>query len=156
MISCLVVAICILALFQTSQPRLITAVIYAAVVGGYSLLAVHAPAGQSFPYFLGAFLDVAIIALIAVYADPTRLAGNLIDVCLISIVLNCVGFIVWFSGMPLDAYNLSYGALYLIAILSLLREERADGYQLNRRYLHIRSSVRRCAVFFGALPEQGA
>ena len=159
MISCLVVAICVLVFWQKSRSRRATAAIYALVVAGYSVVAYHAPADQSSVFFSGAALDVAIISLVALRAGvykPTRLAGNLIDVCLISIGLNCLGFVSWSNGLTLEAYNLSYGALYLIAIISLLREERADGHQPNKRHLYICGTVRRCAGVFCALPEQRA
>ena len=154
MISCLVVVICVLAFFQTTHNRAVAAITYAFVVGAYSLFAYNV-SSHPYAYFSGAMLDFVIIALISIYSIPTRLAGSLIDICLISIVLNCFGFILWWCKIPPELYNILYGALYLIAILALLREESSDGYKLNWRYSNIRLIIRRCAFSCGVLSEKG-
>lgn len=152
MISCLVVIICILALSQSSHQRAVIACIYAAVVGLHSL-AFYDCGGELY-YLSAALADLVIIAVISVWAAPSRLAENLIDISLISICLNAFGFIVWCSKLPPESYNISYGALYLIAILALLREDCADGYQSSRRHTRLRVLVGKCAAFCRSLPEQ--
>ena len=152
MISSLVVIICILALFQSDHNRSVAAIIYAAVCGVHSIL-FYDLHGEYY-YLSAAVSDLVVIVGIGILAKPTRLADNLMDVCLISIALNSFGFLTWWQGLPPEAYNLSYVALYLIAILALLREDCADGYQPSKRNSRIRLSIRGCVEYCRQL--QGA
>ena len=165
MISCLVIIVLILAFFQSSHDRGVVAVIYAGVCGVHSLLFYEFDNGYclielspKFYYLSAAICDIAIIIAIAMVTSfsikPTRLADNLMDICLISIVLNAIGLVLMRKGLPLELYSLSYGALYLIAIRALLREDCANGYQSSKRNSRIRLSVRSCVEYCRQLQEK--
>ena len=151
MIVCMVVIICVLVFFQSNHDRGVAAAIFAVVCGSHSVLFYDLP-GEYY-YMSAAVADLAIISGIGAFAKPTRLADNLMDICLISIALNAVGFLTWWQGLPPEPYNLSYVALYLIAILALLREDCANGYQSSKRSSSIRLSIRSCVEYCRQLQE---
>ena len=161
----MVVFICVLVFFQSSTGRFVAAAIYAFVCGFHSLLFYEFPNGYcildippKFYYSSAALCDLVIIIAIAwattTVVKPTRLADNLMDICLISIVLNSIGLILMWQRLPLETYCLSYGALYLIAILALLREDCANGYQPSKRNSRIRVSVRGCVEYCRQVQER--
>ena len=68
-----------------------------------------------------------------------RLTDNLIDISIISLLINFYGLMIYEAGFLHDTYNLFYVALYLIAIFFLLRGERANEYSSNKWHSFIRS-----------------
>ena len=165
MISCLVIIIIILAFFQSSHDRGVVAVIYAGVCGVHSLLFYEFDNGYclielppKYYYLSAAVCDLAIITTIALVTSflikPTRLADNLMDICLISIALNAFGLVLMWKGLSLEPYSLSYGALYLIAIIALLREDCANGYKSSKRNSRIRLAVRGCVQYCRQVQEE--
>ena len=152
-------------MFQSNHDRGVVAGIYAAIVGVHSLLFFEFIKGYSiialpykYYYVSAAVCDIVIITAIALVSTylvkPTRLADNLMDICLISIPLNAVGPVVALKEMPPEPYNISYGALYLIAILALLREDCANGYKPSKRNSRIRLSVRGCVEYCRQIQEK--
>jgi len=132
----------------------VAAAIYASVCGAHSVLFFDLP-GEYY-YLSAAISDLVIIVAIGALAKPTRLADNLMDICLISIALNACGFTIWWKGLPPETYNLSYIALYLIAIRALLREDCANGFKSSKRNSRIRLSIRSCAEYCRQLQEKKA
>jgi hypothetical protein len=153
MINALISAILIIALFQTNSDRRFPALVFALFVW---LHCVSMSGLEGFWYFFTAGLcDIVIIAIIACWARVSALADSLITISIISIVFNCYGWLLWVSYLPVSSYNYSITALYLIAILSLLRGDCANDKPRNlQRYYGLRVFSHKCRDFCLSLPKK--
>jgi len=123
MIDYLVIVIVVAALSQVVSKRRYPACVFAAVTFSHWM---WLSGLEGFYYCLSAGVcDVLVIYLICSYSQTSRLADTLIFISLMSIVLNLYGWLLWYYYLPVESYNTSIAALYLIAIISLLWKERA-------------------------------
>jgi hypothetical protein len=97
-------------------------------------------------YGSAALTDSISVALLSIIGS-CKLAYNLQRLCLVSILLNFVGWITWTSFWSPTIYNLSFLALYTTAALLMLRKEKADGVgdsTLVRRYSNVQRDYSSC------------
>ena len=153
MINALIAAIFIVALFQPDSERRFPALIFAFFIW---LHCVSLSGLEGFWYFFTAGLcDVAIISLIACWAKVSSLSDSLITISILSVVVNFYGWLLWMSYLPVYSYNYSITALYLIAIISLLRGDCANDYARNyQRHRWLRLLGDKCRVFCLSLPKK--
>ncbi len=153
MINALIAAIFIVALFQPNTDRRFPALIFA------FFLWLHCAAMselEGFWYFFTAGLcDVAIVAMIACWSKVSRLTDSLITLSIMSVVFNFYGWLLWISFLPVYSYNYSITALYLIAIISLLRGDCANDYsRTSKRYSGLRLFSNKCRDLCVSLPKK--
>jgi len=86
-----------------------------------------------------------VVFLIAYFAKTTRVSDTILTIGCVSIILNFDGFLLYSYGLSTEPYNLSIVALYLIAIISLLRGDCADDYaRTYQRYSGFRVFATKC------------
>lgn len=126
----LTVILCILAAFQPTHDRRVISLVYALVCASHGIVCDNF---EGFWYFFTAgVFDLAIVSIIYAYGARTRLTDDLINICVASIALNAYGWLTWFNFQPILSYQTAMAALYFIAILSLLRKERANEFGISK------------------------
>ena len=68
-------------------------------------------------YLTAASLDVLIIVLLSKIARVDALILRLQIVCILSITINAVGYVIWFFYYPPIFYNLASCSLFLLALI---------------------------------------
>ncbi|ACG60389.1 hypothetical protein phiPLPE_67 [Iodobacter phage PhiPLPE] len=69
--------------------------------------------------------DLLIIILTGQIRQMPKMVINLHRLCLVSIVGNGMGWLMWYSYMPPDLYNYFFVALYIWAIIILCERDHA-------------------------------
>ena len=78
-------------------------------------------------YYIGAaMVDLAILILLSGIYPAPRLVGKLQCVCVASIVLNFLGWALWFFYLPPVAYEWAFIGLYAYAVYALLKRDLDD------------------------------
>ena len=78
-------------------------------------------------YYVGAaMVDLAIIVLLSGIYPAPRLVERLQAVCVASILLNFVGWMLWFFYVSPSAYDSAFIGLYIYAVYALLKKDRDD------------------------------
>lgn len=124
------VILCVLAVFQPTHDRRVIAIVYALVCASHGIVCDNF---EGFWYFFTAgVFDLAIVSIVYAYGARTRLTDDLISISVASIALNAYGWLTWYNFQPIMSYQTAMAALYFIAILSLLRKERANDFGINK------------------------
>ncbi len=153
MIDFLLIAICVLVVLQPTEERMIVATIYAGLCVIHNIASVEF---VGFTYYMTAgMFDLVILALLCSYGAAGRLTRNLISVCMVSIVLNFYGWLIWFLYQPPMTYNIASMALYLIAILILSEKECSHEYGLNQRHSSLLSFNYKGTAIYRLLQKEG-
>ena len=141
----IIVIMCVLAVCQTPLDRRLAAMFFSVSCGLHFLLFGTL---EGFPYyFSAAVFDLVVILSIISYCRATKLSDGLIDLCLISIGLNCYGFVSWSLYISPVTYNVSFMALYLIAIFLILRKGvPTHESSTNQRHTRLRLLIDKCRV----------
>jgi hypothetical protein len=78
-------------------------------------------------YYIGAALvDLTALWVLAQIKPVPLLAIRLQYLCLASIVLNFIGWAMWFAYLEPALYDTAFIALYLVALYVLLKKDQAD------------------------------
>lgn len=116
--------IAISALLQPNVPRLFAVLIFASV----TLL--HDFFMKSFDglaYYGGAALfDVAIIILTSGINPLQKMVMTLHKVCMVSILANAAGWVMWMLYMPPGVYDFSFLIIYTWALITFIARDGAD------------------------------
>lgn len=109
------------AVFQGTVPRLYAAVIFVSLTMLHDGLFGHL---DGMAYYGSAVLaDLLIITITSgIYPIPDMVI-SLQRVCLASILLNAVGWLLWFAYLPPTTYNVAFFALYAWAIWIMLKKD---------------------------------
>ena len=118
----LIIAMGVCAIFQPTQARREAALIFTCVTMLHELL-FYDRVGL-FYYGTAALFDIAIIVGTANLAVMPRLVKDIHRVSLTSIVLNFSGWIMWQLYLSPAAYNLAFILLYAWVIVLLIKGER--------------------------------
>ena len=138
MVDYLIIIICILALFQ-SKSKWMVACVFAIVTGLHSITMSSL---EGFWYFFSAGVcDALVVGYVARFGKVTKLSDAIMNICVISFFANVYGWILWTNYLPVDSYNLTITALYLIAIFSLLSKERAHDFGHSKQNTGLRLLV---------------
>ncbi len=133
-VSSLVLVIAMLALFQHGD-RQVVALIFALLTLQHELLFTGV---GGFAYFFSAALtDLFIVWAITRGEVETKLVDGLLLVSFGFMLLNAICWLMWEFRMPYEvAYESLSAALYLCAILSLLKGDLAEdgNYEIDWRY----------------------
>lgn len=154
MIESLIIAVFIVSFCRESHVRLPGLILGLMAATNYALVVTFAIEG--FLYcFTAAMCDVLVIYLVTSYAKITKVSDVIIAISVVSIILNFDGWLLYAYELPLEAYNYSIAALYLIAILSLLRGDCANDYSGNlKRHSGFRLFADKCRAFCRALSKE--
>lgn len=123
-ISILLAALVLAALTQPTAPRLFAAFIFVGVTLSHDFLLSDL---DGFAYYGSAALfDLCIIAATSGINPIPRTVITLHKICLVSMMANLFGWILWFSYFPPDVYNAILMATYTWALITLIIRGRAD------------------------------
>ena len=122
----------LLFVFQPVTSRKIIAFVYGFTLvfhGVLNVLTPDLPDKELWFYLLGGGLDLAVILYISRMRETSRLAGDIQDISLVSIMFNILGMALSYSGAEAELYMGLFVCLYLWAIYILIKPEpREDGY----------------------------
>ncbi len=140
MIEVLAIAIGILAVLQKTDERFYAATIFSALTLAHMVLFSATDSGHA--YYIGAaFLDVAIMSFIARIDKIVSLTITLHRICLVEIIVNAIGWVMWMKYADPYWYNVTFIGLHLWAIFALTRKDNANdpgGYTVGSRFDYIR------------------
>lgn len=114
----------VVAVLQPTEERLAIGGLFAVLSAVHFIVMLNA---EGLLYYGSAALCDLIVILASVrikHASRTIIAIQ--HICIASIVLNCVGWVMWMTYMPPHAYNASFIALYAWAIVTLIRKDDAN------------------------------
>lgn len=123
-ITCLLYALAVAALTQPTMPRLFAAVLFMAVVLLHEVL-LSGLTGLQY-YGSAALFDLLIIALTGGVRPVTALVLRLHMVCIASILINLMGWVLWFFYYPPLAYDAAFACLYAWTLLVFTMREGAN------------------------------
>lgn len=135
----LLAAVIIVALFQPTDERLFAGSMFA-ITSAIHYIAFYNIDGIAY-YGSAALTDLAVIFLTIRLRIISKTIEHLQNICVVSILLNGIGWVVWMLYLPPDVYNTSFIILYSAAIITLLRKDESDAdgaYKLGRRHHNIR------------------
>lgn len=124
-ITILIYAVLIASFLQPNAHRLFAGIIFT----GITLLHEVLLASQSgFLYYGSAALfDLTIIMLISGINPVPKMVLTLQKICVVSIVVNLAGWLLWCSYYPPLAYDLAFAAIYVWILVALIKRGRGDG-----------------------------
>lgn len=134
MISYLAAAIFILSIFQRNDERFVAACAYS-ILNLIHLLILGDADGETY-YASAALFDVAIIFIISRITKIVSTSLYIQRICIIEIILNYVGWIMYETYLDPFAYNVAYLSLQVIMIAILLKKDSENdkrGYQADSR-----------------------
>ena len=137
MIDGLLVIICVIAIFQKTKERFNAAMTFAIFCGVHGAIGRYVDAPLY--YYSAMVFSVSMLGVFCCLMKPMRLTDNLVDISIISLIINFYGLMIYEAGFLHDTYNIFYAALYLIAILSLLRGDCANEYSSNKWHTFVRT-----------------
>jgi hypothetical protein len=127
-----IAVICFLFLRQTSTPRRNLSIFYGATLLIHALLFVATPSYEDkyiWFYVLGGALDLSVVIYTCRMKEISRLATDIQDISLVSIMFNILGLSLSYKGVAPDSYMVLFASLYGWAIYTLIRgEPRENGY----------------------------
>lgn len=112
------------AMFQPTVTRLFAAVVFVSIAWAHELLFAHL---DGLPYYLSAGAGaLAIIVTLKLLAHPPCIALALVRICLVSIVLNFAGWVMWWAYLPPQPYNAAIFCVFIWALVTLLSKDKQD------------------------------
>lgn len=130
-ITYLIYALVVVALIQPNAPRLFAAVVFVAVISLHEAL--FSPLDGLQYYGSAALFDLLIIVLTSGINPVPRMVLSLHRLCIVSILANMAGWVIWFFYFPPLAYDLAFVAINSWALFILIKRDGANvgGYSLD-------------------------
>ena len=124
LLSALLGALVAAAVFQPTATRLFAAVVFVSVAWGHEIAFSHL---TGLPYYASAGAGaLAIIVALKLLTNPPRIALTLVRICLVSIVLNFTGWVMWWAYLPPEPYNAAIFCVFVWALATLLSRDKQD------------------------------
>lgn len=123
-ITYLIYALLVATLTQPNAPRLFAAVTFVGVILLHEL-AFSSLDGLMY-YGSAALLDLLIVVITSGINPVPKMVLSLQRLCLFSILLNLLGWVLWLLYLPPWPYDLAFVAVYAWALYILIRRDRAD------------------------------
>ena len=136
----LVALIALASVMQPNSQRLFVGLAYSVLLIASDLLLSNS---MGLLYYYGsAVFDVATIIIISRVAKVSSMVLTIQKICLVSILLNFFGWVMWELYMPPVMYNSLFIALYVYALLTLVRRSSIDvgEYTLGYRWFGFRTN----------------
>jgi uncharacterized membrane protein YhaH (DUF805 family) len=142
MISGLLILMLFASFFQPNRERLIAAVIFMAITLG-SDLALGEPTGGEY-YMQMALTDLLIISVLGIIPSISSLHRRLIYVSVAFIVVQIIGFTLWYTNESQVLYVILCAIMYTVTIITMIVPDNnvkgrlTDGYDsiISRIYRH--------------------
>ena len=116
---------CGLCFFQPTLNRSVVAGVFVFFIMSHEVLA-YSLDGLIY-YGSAALFDLFIITIITKVSTASRLCFQLQLICLASIFINALGWVMWFTYQPLDLYNWCFVALNFYAVYCMIAREPKHG-----------------------------
>lgn len=112
------------AVSQPSMDRIIPAMVYAFAQIGYIAATRFIDDGSMF--IVGATLSALTMAVIINLKAFPELSVTIHRVCIAEIILNAVGWVMWWNYYELNLYNIGSLLIQMWVIAAMLRRDKAD------------------------------
>jgi len=123
-ITCLLIALVIASLRQPNAPRFLAAVAFVGMTLAHEFF--FSGSEGAMYYGTAAAFDLAMIAMTSKINPIPKMVLNLHKVCLMSIVVNFAGWVMWFLYLPPTLYDASFVVVYTLAVVALFSRGRED------------------------------
>lgn len=125
---CLIIAT---AFFQPNAPRLYAALVFVGVTALHEVFFSNYEGMQY--YGSAALFDLAIIIIASGINPVPKMVLSLQKICIVSIVANLAGWIMWFLYYPPIIYDLAFVAIYAWTLIILIKRTGANvgGYTMD-------------------------
>ena len=117
--------LCILCFLQHTLSRSVVAGVFVFFIMAHEVLA-YSLDGLMY-YGSSALFDLLIISIITRISTASRLCFQLQLICLASIFINALGWIMWFTYQPPNLYNWCFVALNFYAVYCMIAKEPKHG-----------------------------
>lgn len=104
-------------------------------------------------YLYAGIFAVAAMGAMSVLAKPCKTTTGLIYVCAASFLINAYGCLLWFNSKSTSSYDICSLMLYCVAILIMLRKDRASD-ECSRDYNIVPAVRRKSLAFSFALSKE--
>lgn len=119
------------ALIQPNAPRLLAVVAFVGLTIAHDALA----SGIDGFWYYGsaAILDVGIIILTSGIRPLPRMVVTLHRICMASVMMNFLGWLMWFFYLPPTLYDFAFLMLYSCALITFIKKDHADvgGFEVD-------------------------
>ena len=123
-VTALIVAIITVSFFQPTAPRFFAAAIFVGVTATHELI-FSGLVGLQY-YGSAALFDLAIIILTSGIHPVPKMVLTLHKICMVSIVANLGGWVLWARYYPPLLYDLSFLGIYAWTLITLIGRTKAD------------------------------
>ena len=123
-LSILLMMIAASCLVQPNAPRLFAAMVFAGLTLTHEFSLSHLE-GLEY-YGSAALVDLGIMIAISGISPTPTMVINLQRVCIVSIITNFLGWVMWLTYLPPIAYNYAYVFIYMVAVAVLLKKDQGD------------------------------
>lgn len=96
-------------------------------------------------FFLAAFCDFAVVGILYRFGT-SRKSLDMMLISIVSMLINLMGWFLWFFYRPLDIYAATFTMLYCVAIFTILKKDSDDAGGIA---VHIDNSGHRSHVSAG-------
>lgn len=124
MISILLMMIAASCLVQPNAPRLFAAVVFSGLTLMHEFSLSHLE-GLEY-YGSAALVDLGIMIAVSGISPTPAMVINLQRVCIVSIITNFLGWVMWLTYLPPIAYNYAYVFIYIVAFAVLIKRDKGD------------------------------
>ena len=76
-------------------------------------------------FFLAAFCDFAVVGILYRFGT-SRKSLDMMLISIVSMLINLMGWFLWFFYRPLDIYAATFTMLYCVAIFTILKKDSDD------------------------------
>lgn len=130
-VTTLIFLIIVTAFFQPSAPRLFAALSFVGITALHELFFSDYEGLQY--YGSAALFDLAIIILTSGINPVPKMVLSLHKICIVSIVANLLGWIMWFLYYPPMIYDLAFVAIYAWTLITLIKRNglNVGGYTMD-------------------------
>lgn len=130
-VTVLIGLIVVAAFIQPNAPRLFAALIYTGAMLLHEVI--FADYVGLMYYGSAALLDLGIIVLTSGISPVPKMVLTLHKICLVSILANLAGWLMWYSYYPPLAYDAAFAVIYAWTLLTLINRDRLNvgGYTLD-------------------------
>lgn len=124
MVTALLALIIAASVIQPNRHRLFAGLVYSWLLVANDMMLFEK---EGFAYYgVSALFDLATIIIISCAVKVSSMAITIQKICLASICLNFLGWVMWTLYMPPVVYNSLYVVLYVCALLTLIKRNKTD------------------------------
>ena len=132
-ITSIFIVLVLLALSQPNTQRLYAASVFISITIGHDALLSKLD-GLAY-YGTAASLDLLIILITAGIDPVSKMVIRLQRVCIVSVLINLMGYAAWYLYMPPTVYNIAYCMLYLWTLIIFIDRDPVENdriFKLDR------------------------